>query len=151
MKKQWLIVAATVAYALIMVSAGFAQTVPTEVSFPITAYLPAATGVSIVATRVDADTDEFLNTVTAFNFGTLSPVNGVYLSDYYFAVDVGVTNGAGSTNITLTYEEGLPLIEGNSLGYKTTAAFFTIKGGPDPEDQVQEPISTSVGTKSLLI
>jgi hypothetical protein len=134
--------------ALALVPVSSAQEVAT---FDITAYLPAATGVVIKATRVVASNDDFLNTVTSFDFGTLSPINGVFLSDYYFAVDVGVTAGAGSTNITLTYEEGLPLIAGNSLGYKTTADFVAITGGPGPEDQTETPIATSLGTKTLLI
>lgn len=146
MKKLLLILLLVVGLALMMAPVSSAQEVAT---FPITAYLPPATGIVITATRVNASTDEFLNTVTSFEFGTLSPTNGVFLSDYYFAVDVGVTAGAGSTNITLTYEEGLPAITGNSLGYKTTADFVAITGGPD--DQTETPIATTLGTKALLI
>ncbi|MBN1869317.1 MAG: hypothetical protein JW847_01900 [Candidatus Omnitrophica bacterium] len=152
MKKLLLILAIVVGGAMLFSSLGAADIV----NFPITVTVPQATGVNIVAVSVLSEGNVFGTTpVTSFNFNPLSPTtSGVWLPDHYYAVDVGVTGGTGSTNITLRYIEGTrptgqPL--DNSLGYKTTASFFSITGGPAPEDQVSTPLATSVGTKALLI
>ena len=150
MKKLFLIATLAVGATLLLSPLGRAA----FVDFPITVTVPTATGVNIVAVKVITAGNVFGTTpVSSFNFDpmTLSPL-GVWLPDHYYAVDVGVTGGSGSTNITLQYTEGLNPNNNatNSLGYKTTATFVRITGGPAPADQVQTPITTSAGSKALL-
>ncbi|MFA5261791.1 MAG: hypothetical protein WC450_11245 [Candidatus Omnitrophota bacterium] len=155
MKKLFLSLAALLGAAMICTPLGMAD----EVDFPLTVTIPKATGVNIVAVSVNSASNQFGTTpVSQFNFNpmtytTTNNIN-VWLPDHYYAIDVGVTGGSGSTNITLQYSEGSrPTLQpaNSSLGYKTTASFFSITGGPAPEDQVITPLTTSAGSKALLI
>lgn len=152
MKKLFLILAMVAGAALLFAPMSAAVVV----DFPITVTVPKATGVNIVAVKVLSAGNVFSKTpVDSFDFNPLYPTTaGVWLPDHYYAVDVGVTLGAGSTNITIQYIEGNPPLgqpSNNTLGYKTTASFFSITGGPAPADQVSTPIATSAGSKALLI
>ena len=152
MKKIFLILAMFLGLALVFAPLSMALTV--EDSFEITVNVPTATGVSISAAKVVGTT---YTPVDAFDFGFVSsdfkPALGIWLPNFYFVIDIGVTDGAGSTDITLTYEEGdapSGQPDDKTLGYKTTAEFFSITGGPAPEDQTTTPIDTAVGSKALL-
>lgn len=158
MKKLFLTIAILLGIALVFVPSSFAQSTKT-VDYDLSVFIPTATSVNIVAVEVDSASNSFGTTpVTAFNFNPMTFITensaNVWLPDHYYAIDVGVTGGAGSTNITVSYTEGSSPSgqpTNNTLGYKTTAAFFTITGGPAPADQVTTPITTSVGSKALLI
>lgn len=155
MKKLFLTMAMLLGFALMSTPLSMADTV----NFDLTVFIPTATGVNIVAVEVDSATNEFGTTpVTAFNFNPMEFITegdaNVWLPDHYYAIDVGVTGGTGSTNITVSYTEGSSPTgqpTNSTLGYKTTASFFTVTGGPAPEDQITTPITTSAGSKVLLI
>ena len=68
--------------------------------FLVSASIPAANGISIVATEVDSASGNFGSTVSALDFDPMAFITqqGVWLPDHYFAIDVGVTGGAGSPN-----------------------------------------------------
>jgi len=119
------------------------------VDFTVSASIPSASGVSIVATEVDSQSNVFGGTVTALDFDpmTYNSGLGIWLPDHYFAIDVGVTGGAGSANVTVTYTEGSkPVGQTNGLGFKSTATFVKITGPED--DQVEAPLAAHA--KQLL-
>ena len=121
-----------------------------EVNFLVSATIPSANGISIVATKVDLASNVFGPTVTALNFDPMifNSELGIWLPDHYFAIDVGVTGGAGSANVTVTYTEGAkPNGQTNGLGFKSTATFVKITG---PEDDQLETDLVSHGPKKLL-
>jgi hypothetical protein len=121
-------------------------------SFIVSAEVPQATGIAINASQVNAST-EVWSTVSGntldFGMMTLS-ADGVYLPDHYFAVDVGATGGAGTPSVTVSYTEGTnPNSPDHGLGWKSTATFVRVEGGPGPEDQTEVPLSAH-GPKKLL-
>ena len=120
------------------------------VDFLVSATIPSASGVSIVATKVDSASNVFGPTVSALNFDPMifNATLGIFLPDHFFAIDVGITGGAGSTDVTVTYAEGSkPNGQTNGLGFKSTATFVKITG---PENnQVETPLA-SHGPKKLL-
>lgn len=125
--------------------------------FEITANIPAATGVSITASQFASSDDAFEGIVTEFNFNpmTFDDGLGVWLPNHYYAVDVGVIGGAGTTDVNFKYAEivtdrpvGQPA--DGSFGHRSTAAFFRVLGGPAPEDQTQENLPIAGGSKQLL-
>jgi len=122
-----------------------------EVDFIVSAFIPAANGVNIVASKVDSATDQFFQgSVSALNF---DPMNfnselGIWLPNHYFAIDVGVTEGAGSVRVIVEYAEGaIPDGQEKGLGFKSTATFVKITG-PD-NNQVETPLDAH-GPKKLL-
>jgi len=120
------------------------------VDFAVTATVPAATGVSIVATEIDSVSNEFGQQVSALNFDplTFDSTNGIYLPDHYFAIDVGTVGGAGSPNVNVTYVEGSkPVDQDKGLGWKSIATFVKITGSPGNEVQTD---LTAHGPKKLL-
>jgi len=120
------------------------------VDFIATVTVPAATGVSIVATEVDSVSNVFGQQVSALNFDpmTFDSTNGIYLPDHYFVIDVGAVGGAGSPNVTVTYVEGAkPAGQTNGLGWKSIATFVKITGSPGNEVQTD---LTAHGPKKLL-
>ncbi|MCK5601481.1 hypothetical protein KAR91_06425 [Candidatus Pacearchaeota archaeon] len=152
MKKIFLTLVVLSGFVLMVPPVGMADIA----DFFITVNVPQATGVNIVAVEVLSDGDVFGETpVTSFDFNPLDlTTDGVWLPDHYYAIDVGVSGGAGSTDITVQYTEGSSPSEqpsDNTLGYKTTASFFSVTGGPAPADQDQTPLSTSAGAEALLI
>ena len=121
-----------------------------EVDFIVSASIPSASGVSIVATEVNSSTNQFGATVTDLDFDPMvfNSELGIWLPDHYFAIDVGATGGAGSVNVTITYSEGAkPIGQTNGLGFKSTATFVKITG---PEDDQLETELISHGPKKLL-
>ncbi|VAX35807.1 hypothetical protein MNBD_UNCLBAC01-329 [hydrothermal vent metagenome] len=123
-----------------------------EVDFIVSASLPAATGVSILATQVDESTGEFQNAVTALNFNpmTFDAGNGTWLPDHYFAIDIAAVDGIGSPDVTVKYTEGSkPAAQVKGLGFKALATFIKVTGGPSPSDQTETDL-VSHGPKQLL-
>jgi len=120
------------------------------VNFLVSATIPSANGISIVATQVDSASNQFGATVTTLNFDPMvfNSNLGIWLPNHFFAIDVGVTGGAGSAAVTVTYVEGAkPNGQTNGLGFKSTATFVKITG-PD-NDQVETEL-VSHGPKKLL-
>ncbi|MCK5014954.1 MAG: hypothetical protein KAS66_14170 [Candidatus Omnitrophica bacterium] len=156
MKKLLLTIGLMLVATLIFTPLSIAQ-VTDEASFDITVDVPPATGINIVAVQVIGSS--FGTTpVTAFDFGFVSgDFNtglGIWLPAHSYAIDVGVTGGGGTTDITMTYVEGnSPLNQPSdkTMGYKTVATFFTVTGGPAPADQTTTLLSVpGLGSKTLL-
>ena len=146
MKKIVLSIAVLLGLTLIFTPASKADVV----DFLVSATIPSASGVSIVATKVDSASNVFGATVTALNFDPMvfDSQLGIFLPDHYFAIDVGVTGGAGSVTVTVTYTEGAkPNGQTNGLGFKSTATFVKITG---PENNQVETDLVSHGPKKLL-
>lgn len=121
------------------------------VDFLVSATIPSASGISIVASKVDSSSGDFFSgNVSALDFDPMAFNSnlGIWLPDHFFAVDIGVTDGAGSANVTVTYTEGSkPSGQVNGLGFKSTATFVKITG---PEDNQVETELASHGPKKLL-
>jgi len=120
------------------------------VDFVVTATVPAATGVSILATEVDSASNVFGQQVSALNFDpmTFDSQNGIYLPDHYFVIDVGAVGGAGSPDVNVTYTEGAkPAGQTNGLGWKSICTFVKVTGSPGNEVQTD---MTAHGPKKLL-
>lgn len=127
------------------VGVGVAQAATTN--FLVSASVPAATGVSISASEVDSATNAFTpvaGTNLSFDPLTFEAVNQIYLPDHFFAIDVGVTGGAGNPTVTVAYTEGLnPNAPGKGLGWHASATFVRIEG------VTEVPLATH-GPKKLL-
>lgn len=137
-----LMMAAGVLLAIGVVSAQAETT-----NFLVSASVPSATGVSIVASQVDSATNDFTpvaGTNLSFDPLTFEATNQIYLPNHFFAIDVGVTGGAGAPNVTVAYTEGLnPNTPGKGLGWHAAATFVRIEG------TTEVPL-TAHGPKKLL-
>lgn len=125
-------------------------TMADEVDFLVSATIPPASGVSIVATEVDAASNTFGPAVTELDFDPMAFNSqlGIWLPNHFFAVDVGVTGGAGSVDVTVTYAEGAkPVGQAHGLGFKTTATFVKVTG---PQNNQTETELAAHGPKKLL-
>jgi len=98
----------------------------------VSASVPAATGLQLTVTPVNATTNVFgtsSTTATTIPFGTLTfnSTLGIYLPANYYAIDIGTTGGAGTPTVAVTYVEGTNPnnVATNGLGTKTTATFVT--------------------------
>ena len=116
-------------------------------NFLVSASVPAATGVSISASSVNAATNAF-TAVTGTNLSfdplTFNAANQVYLPNHFFAIDVGSVGGAGSPNVSVSYTEGLnPSTPGKGLGWHASATFVRV------ETASEVPL-TAHGPKKLL-
>jgi hypothetical protein len=154
MKKPILTILVLLGFVLMLAPVSSAQ-VSDEVSFPITVTLPTATGVSIVAVRVDyvEGGDDVWGTtpVSSFDFNPLGYLTtaGIWAPNHYYAIDVGVTGGAGLTTVTVQYAEGTrPTGQALGLGFKAAATFRSVSGAPG--SQTEADVATSVGTRALL-
>jgi hypothetical protein len=102
-------------------------------TFTVSATVPAATSVSIAASKVNSSTNVFTPvTGTLLNFDplTFDNTNKIYVPGHYFAIDIG-PNGAGATSATVSYTEGAnpnAATGGRGLGWKSTATFKKIVG-----------------------
>jgi len=123
--------------------------------FEVTVNIPFATGVSITASQFASSDDAFQGFVTEFDFDPMDfdAGLGVFLPNHYYAVDVGVTGGAGTTDVNFAYSElstdrpdDQPAT--GSFGFRSTATFFRVLGGPLPEDQDQQPLPIAHGTNA---
>ncbi len=133
------------ALGIVVLGAGIASAATT--SFLVSASVPAATGVTISASSVNATTNAFTPvTGTNLNFNplTFDAVNGIYLPDHFFAIDIGTTGGAGTADTTVTYTEGVnPNGTTNGLGWHAAATFVRVEGA------TEVPLTTH-GPKKLL-
>lgn len=146
MKKIVLSVAVLLGLSLVFTPVNRADVV----DFLVSATIPSASGISIVATQVDSTSNEFGPEVSALDFDPMvfNSELGIWLPNHYFAIDVGVTGGAGSTNVTVTYTEGSkPNGQDKALGFKSTATFVKVTG---PDDDQEETDLVSHGPKKLL-
>ncbi len=116
-------------------------------TFTVSATVPAPSSVSISASSINAATKvSTLIGGTALSFDPLifDNTNKIWLPAHYFAIDVGPGGGPGSTDVTVSYTEGLnPNAPGHGLGWKTTATFMKVAGG------VETPIAAH-GPKKML-
>jgi hypothetical protein len=110
----------------------FSQAAMAQVPLTVSATVPAATGLQLTVTPVNATTNTFgtsSTTATTLPFGTLAFNSslGIYLPTNYFAIDIGTTGGAGTPTVNVTYAEGTNPngVATNGLGTKTTATFVT--------------------------
>lgn len=98
-------------------------------TFTVSATVPAATGISISVDSVNSTTNVFTllasgTTALSFDPMTYNATNAIYIPSVYYALNFGVTGGAGTPDLTVTYNEGTnPNGTTNGLGYKTTATF----------------------------
>lgn len=98
-------------------------------TFTVSATVPDATGVGVTVSSVNSTTNAFTTeaagtTALSFDPMTFNTTNNIYLPNHYFALDFAVTGGAGSPDVTVTYNEGSnPNGTTNGLGYKSTATF----------------------------
>ena len=139
MKKVNLIIAAVFAISLIA-TPSFAASVAsgTPVDFGVTATVPAASSVSITATkRLGSNDSEVATGITSLDFNNsenklnYDSDNGIWVSDYYFVIDVGLGGGAGNLTVTTVYSEGagaMPSGQTKGLGYKSTGDFKKVVG-----------------------
>jgi hypothetical protein len=101
----------------------------TQMTFTMSATVPAATGVSVTVSSVNSSTNVFTTepagtTALSFDPMTYSTTTNEYVPNHYYALDFGTSGGAGTADLTLTYTEGTnPNGSTNGLGYKTTATF----------------------------
>jgi hypothetical protein len=122
--------------------------------FVLSATVPAASGITISASSIDAATGKIWTPVTglALSFGTLTynAANGIFLPANYFAIDVGTSGGSGTPSVVFTYTEGTNPNSGTtlkSLGWKTTSTFFKVTG--TGASQVETAL-TAHGPKKML-
>ncbi len=118
--------------------------------FVVSATVPAATGISITATRVAVQGNVFGSAVTAMDFNplTFNAANGIWVPDHYFAVDVGATGGAGTPVVLVSYgSESSPAGQAKGLGFKSTATFVKVTG--TGASQTETSLTTHGPTKLL--
>lgn len=120
-------------------------------NFLVSASIPPATGVSISASKVDIASGEFspvAGNELSFNPMIFRSDTQIYTPDFFFAVDVGVTGGAGTPNVNVSYTEGLnPNDPGKGLGWHAAATFIRVV---QTGSVIEEIELTSHGPKKLL-
>jgi hypothetical protein len=120
-------------------------------TYTVSATVPAATSVSINASKVNSTTNVFTPvTGTALSFDPLrfDTTNQIFMPEHYFAISAGPANGGGNTDVTVSYAEGsnpnaVAGGSGHGLGWKTSATFVKVEGA------TETPLS-SHGPKKLL-
>jgi hypothetical protein len=121
-------------------------------TFTVSATVPAATGISITVDSVNSATNVFTTlptgtTALSFDPMTFNTTNNIYIPSIYYALNFAVANGAGSPDVTVTYNEGSNPNSGTSnpdgLGFKSTATFAKEVGST-------ETLLTDHGPKKLL-
>lgn len=131
----------------------FSQAAMAQVPLTVSATVPAATGLQLTVTPVNATTNVFgtpSTTATTLPFGTLTfnTTLGIYLPTNYFAIDIGTTGGAGTPIVNVTYAEGTNpnAVATNGLGTKSVATFVTeaVSGSTTTETL------SSLGKKRLI-
>lgn len=130
--------------ALVMAASG-SQT------YTVSATVPAASSVGFTASSVNSSTNAFTTvngTSLSFDPLTFDTTNHIFIPDHYFAIGVGPANGAGSTDVTVSYTEGanpnnVSGGSGHGLGWKTVATFVKLSG-------TTETMLTAHGPKKLL-
>jgi len=110
MKK--LILTTAVVFAVMLVSSY--RLANAQTAFPVSASIPAASTAQFTVFQVSGDgTDpsdwnQQASGFTDLDFGTLSldPVNFIFVAAHFWVIDVGVIDGAGNPDVTVTYTEG---------------------------------------------
>ena len=123
-------------------------------NFPVTATVPAATGVSITATEnhIAQGVEVFGPVVTEFDFDPLvfDSLFAIWRSNVFFAVNVAATGGAGAPDVTVTFgSPSSPPNQVKHIGFKSTATFTKVSGGPAPTDQTETELTAHGPTKLL--
>jgi hypothetical protein len=144
-KWTYMILAAAVALSVQVQILAHAETT----SFLVSASVPEATGATIVASRVNSTTGVFspvAGTNLSFDPLTYDPVNGIYLPNHFFAIDIGAVGGAGAPDVVVNYTEGANPngAGGFGLGFHAAATFVRVES----DDEI--PL-TAHGPKKLLI
>jgi hypothetical protein len=106
------------------------------VNFLVSATVPEATGASITASRVSVATGNFTpvaGTNLSFDPLTFDPVNGIYLPDHFFAIDVGAVGGAGAPDVVVTYTDGATPAGNPAGGLGSHAAATFVRVEADEE------------------
>ena len=135
--------------------AGAATSWAVQTTFTVSATVPSATGISITVASVNSTTNVFTTLpagTTALSFDPMSynTTNNIYLPDHYFALNFGTTGGAGTPDLTITYNEGAnPNGATSGLGYKATATFAKEVTGAN--NSTTETLLTAHGPKKRLI
>ncbi|MBP9854053.1 MAG: hypothetical protein KBD53_04205 [Candidatus Omnitrophica bacterium] len=127
--------------SLVAVLAGLSLTVApvyAQVQFFVDAELPASNGATFAVSQVDPGPPEVFTLQApgfdALDFGllTLDVDNGIFLPDYYWAIDVGA-NGAGSPDLAFAYTDTANpnggLNNGTGLGGRGTIAYMEVLTG----------------------
>ena len=136
---------------LILAALVFASQAAMAQTLTVSAAIPAATGLTLTVTPVNATTNVFgtpSTTATTIPFGTLTlnPSLGIYLPTNYYTIGISASGGAGTPIVNVTYTEGTnPNAPGTSthgLGSKATATFLTVNG--------QTQTVSSLGKKRLI-
>lgn len=142
-----LVMAAGVLLTLGVIGAQAATT-----NFLVSVSVPSATGVSITPSKVDSATNDFSpvsGTELSFNPLVFRSDDQIYTPDHFFAIDVGVTGGAGAPNVTVAYTEGINQnTPGKGLGWHAAATFIRVQ--ETPENGIEEIELTAHGPKKLL-
>ncbi len=108
--------------------------------FTVSATVPGATGGSFAVSKVTAGvfTSQASNNL-AFGTLTFDATNNIFVSAYYFAIDIAGTGGAGFPNISIAYADtGSPTGAVAGLGDRGTLSYskMTQSGGVDTETAI---------------
>jgi hypothetical protein len=137
-------------FLLFQSATGWAST-----TFTVSATVPSATGISVAVDSVNSTTNVFTllaagTTALSFDPMTYNTTNNIYIPSIYYAINFGVTGGAGTPDLTVTYNEGAnPNGATNGLGYKATATFAKEVVGTG--GTTTETLLTDHGPKKRLI
>ena len=149
MKKFILGVGLLLAVSLFGAASVSAQT--TSTSLALSANIPAATGATVAVSSVNPTTLVFTpvtGTALTFDPMALNSQFKIFLPNHFFAIDIGVTGGAGSVNTTVTYTDALnPNAPAHGLGWKSTATFVKVTGATGSQT---ETFLTTHGPKKML-
>lgn len=109
-----------------------------QVNFFIDAEIPASDGATFAVSQVDPGPPEVFTPMapgfTALDFGllTLDTVNGIFVPNYFWVVDVGA-NGAGFPDVDFAYTDTVnpngALNNGDGLGGRGTIAYSEVVTG----------------------
>ncbi len=121
-----------------------------QTSFLVSASVPEASGASIVASRVNSTGTPVFTPVAGTNLSfdplTYDPINGIYLPNHFFAIDIGAIGGAGAPDVIVNYTEGANPNGAGGLGLGFHAAATFVRVESDEEVQL-----ATHGPKKLLI
>jgi hypothetical protein len=123
-------------------------------TFTVSATVPDASGVSITVDSINSSTNAFTQepagtTALSFDPMTYNSTSNIYVPSIYYALNFSTSGGAGSPDVTFTYNEGSNPNSGSTtnpdgLGYKSTATFAK-------ETTSGETLLTAHGPKKRLI
>ena len=114
---------------VLLAQSGFAATTAT---YTVSAIVPASSAVAINAYSITGSVKAAVSGTT-LNLGPLAYNSslGIYLPDHYFAIESGLTSGAGTQDVTVSYTEGSnpnSATTKGGLGTKVNIAFNMVTG-----------------------